>query len=82
MPERDPNSQALYRGGLHPGIGVYDQINLGFLRWVWLFRRRQRPRLLQLLATFNGERVVLRRRRDVQRFLDAIDTPEKTAIEV
>ncbi len=71
-----------YRGGLHPGIGVYDQINLGFLRWVWLFRRRQRPRLLQLLATFNGERVVLRRGRDVQRFLDAIDAPEKTAIEV
>src|ERR1700733_12043500 len=53
-----------YRGRSYPDIGVYDQINFAFLRWVWSFRRRHRPRLLQLLASFNGEQIVLRRRRD------------------
>ncbi len=69
-----------YRGGSYPDIGVYDQINFAFLRWVWSFRRRHRPRLLQLLASFNGEQIVLRRRRDVRRFLAALTAPEKTAM--
>jgi adenylate kinase family enzyme len=63
-----------YRGGLHPETGVYDQINLAFLRWVWSFRRRDRPRVLHLLAAFNGEKIVLRRRSDVRLFISALPT--------
>jgi adenylate kinase family enzyme len=69
-----------YRGRLRPDLGVYDRINFEFLRWVWSFRRRHRPVLLELLATFDGERIVLRRRRDVRRFLDSVTAWEKPAI--
>jgi adenylate kinase family enzyme len=69
-----------YRGRLRPDLGVYDRINWEFLRWVWFFRRRHRPALLELLATFDGERIVLRRRREVRRFLDTGTAEQGTAI--
>lgn len=61
-----------YRGRLCPEVGVYDRINWAFVRWVWSFRRRHRPRLLEMLADFDGRTVVLRRRREVPRLLAEI----------
>jgi adenylate kinase family enzyme len=61
-----------YRGQLRPDLGVYDHITLEFVRWVWSFRRRQRPVLVAKLALFAGHTILLRRRRDVRRFLDTI----------
>jgi adenylate kinase family enzyme len=61
-----------YRGQLRPDLGVYDHITWEFLRWVWSFRRRQRPVLLAKLAGFEGHTILFRRRRDVRRFLDTI----------
>lgn len=55
-----------------PELGVYVDINCQFLRWVWKFRRRQRPTLLSKLSTFKGDVVILHRRREVRRYLDAI----------
>jgi adenylate kinase family enzyme len=38
-----------YRGGLHPDSGVADFLNWEFVRWVLEFRRRHRPRIIELL---------------------------------
>lgn len=57
-----------YRGRLRHDLGVYDRIDREFLRWVWSFRRRHRPALLKMLDGFDGERIVLRSRREVGRF--------------
>jgi adenylate kinase family enzyme len=64
-----------YRGRLDPERGVYDRINRPFLAWVWTFRRRQRPRLLQRLADFDGDVVVLTSRRATTRYLASLPTP-------
>jgi adenylate kinase family enzyme len=65
-----------YRGRPRPDLGVYGRINWSFLCWVWYFRRRQRPRVLQALAAFDRRVVVIRRRRDVSRFLDSLPQVE------
>jgi adenylate kinase family enzyme len=67
-----------YRGRLRPDLGVYDRISCEFLRWVWSFRRRHRPALLAMLDGFDGERIVLRRRRDVRNFLSTVPKPTAT----
>ena len=61
-----------HRGRLRPDLGVYDRISWEFLSWAWSFRRRQRPVLLNILAEFDGDRIVLRRRREVGLFLSTI----------
>jgi adenylate kinase family enzyme len=66
-----------YRGQPRPELGVYDRITWEFLRWVWSFRRRQRPVMLAKLQAFEGQTFLLRRRRDVRRFLDTV--PGQTA---
>jgi adenylate kinase family enzyme len=58
-----------HRGAMRADLGVYDHINWRFLRWVWSFRRRQRPRVLQQLHGFDGELIVLRSRAEVRRFV-------------
>ena len=63
-----------YRGRLCPDLGVYDRINSGFLRWVWVFRRQHRPALLAVLDRFEGECIVLRSRRHVRGFLATISS--------
>ena len=55
-----------FRGQLRPDLGVYDRINWEFVRWIWSFRRRQRPLILQHLRDFDGEVIVVTRRRDLQ----------------
>jgi adenylate kinase family enzyme len=62
-----------HHGQDRPELGVYVRINYAFLSWVWTFRRRQRPMLLSKLANFEGQSVILHRRRDVRRYLERID---------
>jgi adenylate kinase family enzyme len=69
-----------YRGRLQPDLGVYDCVSWQFLRWVWSFRRRQRPELLQVLAGFEGQTFVLRRRADVRRFLESVEVQHRHAV--
>jgi adenylate kinase family enzyme len=61
-----------HRGAMRPDLGVYDRINWSFLSWVSSFRRRQRPRILDRVEDFTGEVVVLRRRREVARYLVSV----------
>jgi len=54
-----------HRGGRHAAIGVYDQINWSFLRYITSFRRSMSPRVLRLCRQHAGHAdvVVLRSRR-------------------
>lgn len=61
-----------FRGRSDPDRGVYDSISWPFLRWVWSFRRRHRPRIVALLDGCSCDVVVLGRRRHVRRFLTAL----------
>lgn len=61
-----------YRGEDRPELGVYVRVNCEFLRWVCMFRRRQRPVLLSKLGTFEGETAILRGRREIKHYLKTI----------
>ena len=56
------------------GADCPERIDLEFLRYIWSFNARQRPRTMAALAQFGGhlEPVVFRRDRDVARVLDAV----------
>ncbi len=55
--------------------GCPEHFNLEFLRYTRRFRRDTRPRVVERLARFDGEVVVLRSRRAVRRYLDALCDP-------
>lgn len=63
-----------FRGQVRPELGIYDRITWQFLRWVLSFRRRQRPAILKLLATYGGTILVVRRRGEVSQVLAALAT--------
>jgi len=46
-----------YRGQMRPDLGIYDRITGRQLRWVWFFRRRHRPVVLDKVAQFRGRQV-------------------------
>ena len=56
------------------GPGCPERIDLEFIRWIWNFRRRSRPRILANLADLPADKelIVLRRPGEVRRFLKAI----------
>lgn len=64
-----------FRGQLRPDIGVYDRINVGFVRWICSFRRTTRPRVLELLRACSCDVVVLRSREQVATFLRSLPRP-------
>ena len=55
--------------------GCPEHFNLDFLRYTRRFRRDTRPRVVERLSRFDGEVVVLRSRRAVRRYLDALCDP-------
>lgn len=61
--------RARFCAQLRPELGVYDRISWEFIRWICSFRRRQRPRILQLLGDYHGELIVVTRRRNIQQLL-------------
>ena len=61
-----------YRGQIRPDIGVYDRINAEFVRWIWLFGRTARPRILDLLSECSCDVVVCTSRREVRSFLQSL----------
>jgi len=62
-----------YRGGVHADVGVADFVNWEFIRWVVAFRRRDRPRILDVLARHPARRVVvLRSHADADAFVASV----------
>jgi len=67
-----------YRAGGRPDVaeGCRERLTLEFVRWVWGYRRRSRPKVLARLAAVAAEKRIirLRSRREVERFLAAPNT--------
>jgi adenylate kinase family enzyme len=61
-----------FRGRLRPELGVYDRITWQFVRWIGSFRRRQRPRILELLSGYDGELVTVIDRGDLKQLVAAL----------
>lgn len=61
-----------YRGQLRADIGVYDRINREFVRWILTFRRRVRPRLLELIDRADCRVITLTSHSEVRAFLGAL----------
>jgi adenylate kinase family enzyme len=61
-----------YRGQVRPDIGVYDRINVEFIRWILSFRRTARPRIIELLRASQCKVVVLRSRAEARAFLESL----------
>jgi adenylate kinase family enzyme len=61
-----------YRGRLRPDIGVYDRINVEFLRWILSFRRAARPRVVELLRASPCQVVVVRSHAEARAFLESL----------
>lgn len=64
---------ALYRNGGRPDMaeGCQERLSLEFMRWVWGYSKRTRPKVLELLKESAQSKSVvwLRTRADVERFL-------------
>jgi adenylate kinase family enzyme len=61
-----------FRCQVRPELGVYDRIDWQFVRWIVSFRRRHRPRLLELLGGFDGDLIVVTHRRRLKPLRTAV----------
>jgi adenylate kinase family enzyme len=63
----------LYRGRTRPDMaeGCRERLDLGFIRWVWRYKRRTRPQIIELLRqSAQSKQVIwLRSRAEIKRFL-------------
>ena len=63
----------LYRNTGRPDmtVGCTEKFNLEFIRWVWDYPRRTRPKVIRMLSENSGNKKVvrLRSRAEVERFL-------------
>lgn len=69
-----------FRGHMRPDIGVYDRISVEFVRWIWSFRRRVRPRVLELLDECSCQVVILESRAQVAAFVRSLPDRDRLAI--
>jgi len=67
-----------HRGAQQPATGIYNRINVGFVRYIWGYRRSMLPRVQQLITEHSdgAEIVILRSRRAIRGFL-AEHTPSE-----
>jgi len=65
-----------YRKETRPDMadGCDEKLDLVFLKWIWDFPKRTRPKILRLLGEIEGKKPIfrLRSRKDVERFLESL----------
>jgi adenylate kinase family enzyme len=59
-------------GRVRADTGTYDRLELHFLRWIWRFGRDVRPAVRAALEECSCEVVVLRSRREVERWVASL----------
>jgi len=66
----------IYRGRSRPDMaeGCHEKLDWEFVRWVWNYRHRSRPKILKLLREHSGTKQIfwLRSRPHVRRFLRSL----------
>jgi len=67
-----------YRGGQYHQDGVFDRITVGFVRYIFGYRRTMRPRVRQLISEHGTHLyvVTLTSRRQAARWLNTLTTPD------
>ncbi len=75
-----------YRRGGRPDMaeGCDERFSLEFMRWIWNYPKRTRPRILKLLEESRGEKNVfwLRTRAEVERFLNHAEGARENSAEI
>lgn len=56
------------------GEGCPERFDWAFLQWIWVFRKRSRPRIMEKLSALpaSTQVVVLTSRREMARWLEAV----------
>lgn len=66
----------MYRGKTRPDLtaGCPERFELQFLKWIWNFRKKQRPALLNRLTALSGQKtvIILRSPKEAEHFLKQI----------
>lgn len=66
----------VYRNGTRPDVaeGCQENLNLEFIKWVWNYPRRSRPKVVKRLQAHGAGKQIfwLRSRNEVQRFLSQL----------
>ena len=67
-----------YRGRTRPdmGEGCNERLSLQYLRWIAVYRRRGRPRILRMLGDLDPSKrtVILRSRREIERWVQGLQS--------
>jgi adenylate kinase family enzyme len=64
-------------GRVRADTGTYDRLELPFLRWIWRFGRDVRPAILAALGSCSCDVVVLRSRREIDRYLAGLPRSDR-----
>jgi adenylate kinase family enzyme len=63
----------LYRGKTRPDMaeGCRERLDLGFIQWVWNYKSRTRPQMVEMLAQLSQSKQIiwLRSQAEIKRFL-------------
>lgn len=63
-----------YRGRTRPDMtdNCPEKMDWEFFVWIWTFNTKVRPKILEALSSFQGQRVTLRSRKEVNAFLASL----------
>lgn len=57
--------------------GCLDKLDFKFLKWVWDFPKKYRPRIIEILNTSNKKIITLKTRKEAMAYLEKINNEQK-----